>query len=609
MLVRFARLTCLTSTLLLLLFAGCQNPPDPKEKEEGDSIPENWSQDNQVMFHLKAEPNGLHPTHGLTDDLRYFVFNYTQMRLVGDDIVERKIRPSLIDGMPEVSEDQLAFTYKLRKEPRWDDGTPLRVEDVWFTLKLHKCPLTNNPAAKPYIDNLKAVLAVEGDPQSFQLLMKRPYLQNISFLVDFPILQRSFCDPDNILAGFSIEQFDDPKFNAEAHPELVKWVNEHNDGKYGRNPELMNGLGPYRVASWEADRSLVLERKSEHWTQELKDGSPFEAAFPERISFRFVRDPNAILLEFKQENFDGSTSLPVDQLLQLQADEKFNQNYESAFVELFNYTFMGLNQRPEEVQRNPVFTDRLTRRAVALLTPVDDIIKVAYQSQANPIAGVVSPMKPDFNPALKCLTRNLEEASKLLAEAGWEDKDQDGVLDREWKGNRIRFSFSINYPAVSDRWKDMATIIAEGLAEAGIEAKPQGLEVSIFVENLGKHDFDAALMSWSSQSRPDDFTQVWHTESWSNSGSNFFGFGDAYSDSLLEAYRATVDDASRMPISHAFQQYVYDDQPYVFLLASRRRTALHRRFENRGMYSEKPGVMLNYLRLRGGNANRLELNP
>ncbi|MGD1844419.1 MAG: ABC transporter substrate-binding protein [Salibacteraceae bacterium] len=582
--------------LVATAWVACQSPPDPT-KEEKRPRPSDWSTENKVSFHLKAEPNGLHPTHGLTDDLRYFMFNYTQMRLIQDDIISNTIRPSLVRSLPETSADQLTFTYELREEPRWDDGTPLTIDDVLFTLKLHKCPLTNNPGAKPYINNLKAFEPVAENDRAFRLVMKQPYFQNVSFLVDFPILQQSFHDPENQLGDFTIAQFDDPKFRASEYPQLVTWINEHNDGKYGRNPDLMNGLGPYKITSWNSDQSLTLQKKPGHWMDELGDESPFESAYPGQITFRFVEDPNAILLQFKQQGFDGSTSIPVDQMLQLQQDPEFNRNYESKFVPLYNYTFMGMNQKPEEKNRNPVFTDRLTRRAVALLAPADEIIQVLYQGHANRIAGVVSPLKPDYNTELKPLKRNAQRATELLKEAGWADKDQDGILERTVAGKDIRFTFSLTYPAVSDRWKDMARMFSEALAEAGIEAVPEGLEFGNFVEKLSSHNFDAALMSWSSQARPDDFTQVWHTESWSGSGSNFFGFGNAYSDSLIEAYRATVDDDARVPISQAFQQFVFDDQPYVFLLASRRRTALHRRFENRGMYSEKPGVLLNFLQL------------
>ncbi|MBK7853584.1 MAG: hypothetical protein IPJ79_00500 [Bacteroidetes bacterium] len=60
----------------------------------------------------------------------------------------------MVKSLPLISKDGLSYTYELRDEPKWDDGSPLSVDDVIFTMKAHKCPLVNNPTLKPYISDI-----------------------------------------------------------------------------------------------------------------------------------------------------------------------------------------------------------------------------------------------------------------------------------------------------------------------------------------------------------------------------------------------------------------------------------------------------------------------
>ncbi|MBT6650460.1 MAG: hypothetical protein HOB54_03715, partial [Flavobacteriales bacterium] len=52
------------------------------------------------------------------------------------------------------------------------------------------------------------------------------------------------------------------------------------------------------------------------------------------------------------------------------------------------------------------------------------------------------------------------------------------------------------------------------------------------------------------------------------------------------------------------QAKVYEDQPYVFMYSTKRKFAIHKRFNNRGMYYERPGVMLQNLYLKAEFANK-----
>ena len=93
------------------------------------------------------------------------------------------------------------------------------------------------------------------------------------------------------------------------------------------------------------------------------------------------------------------------------------------------------------------------------------------------------------------------------------------------------------------------------------------------------------------------YSRQWHTSSWVTKGSNFCGFGDAESDALIEEANLTLDADIHRNALLKLQAKIYTDQPYVFLYSTKRKFAIHKRFANRGMYYERPGVMLQNLKL------------
>ena len=324
---------------LFLVFTGCTNYSPPPELAsdsnllDGDlyiSNPDSkaflkdWSKENVVVFHTTSQPDDLHPTNGNSSG-RAFINNYTQLKLVASDIMNLSIRPDLVKTLPEISKDELHFTYELRTEPTWDNGAQVSVEDVLFTFKANVCALTNNPAAKSYLENMKDIVSDPANQRKFSIVMKKRYIQNMVFLTEIPILQRSYFDTKNLLGNYSFKELSDSSFKADAHEDIKAWANEFNDAKYGHNPENLVGLGPYQVTNWENGQSITLTKKKNHWTSKLKVRSAYEEAYPEKIIFRMNQDENSEILEFKNQSLDASTWLATKTLLTLQEDSNFTE--------------------------------------------------------------------------------------------------------------------------------------------------------------------------------------------------------------------------------------------------------------------------------------------
>jgi peptide/nickel transport system substrate-binding protein len=560
-----------------------------------------WSKENILIYHAIAEPNDMHPTNGSSSP-RNEINLYTQMFLINTDFKNQGMASGLVKSLPVVSPDGLEYSYELREEPRWDDGSPLTLDDIIFTCKAIKCPLTNNPHAKPYWYNLKEVKPDASNNRRFTLVMRNQYIQNVAFLTDYPVMQRTYFDPKNILSKYSLEQFDNKDFKADEQKDLVEWSNEFNHEKYGHDPQFLTGLGMYKFESWEQGQSITLVKKKNHWTAHSADYH--EQAFPEKIIFKLNKDDNSTMLEFKSQALDASTNLSPKALMTLKENEEFNKNYNSLFTLTYNYTYIAMNEKPDGITHKKLFEDERVRKAMAYLTPVDHIIQFVYKnyaSQCKRVVTNVSPIKKEFDSELEPVPFDIEKAKELLDQAGWKDTDGDGIRDKMIDGEKVPLAFTFQYLNTTGDWKEMAAMTADEMKKAGVKADLLSLDLKIFLEKARNHDFDMMMGVWGGSSQSEDFTQLWHTSSWLNKGSNYSGFGNAQSDMLIDSIKFTIDDAKRMEMSKRLQRIIYEDQPYIFLYSNLRRNIIHKRFGNAELFSERPGILLNTLKLLSGN--------
>ena len=363
-----------------------------------------WSKENTVIVHSISDPDNLHPTNGNSAP-RSEIMLLTQRSILYTDFENQSMIAGLVKTSPVASADGLTYIYQLKPGPEWDDKTPFTFEDVLFTAKAYLCPLVNDPAVKTYWRNLKNIIQDENDKNKFQVIMKAKNIQNQFWFGSFPVLQRKFHDPKNVLANYSLEQFNDTSFRAENEKELSDWATEFNSDKNGRDPEYLNGLGMYKVERWESGQFITLVKKKNHWTENSHDYH--EHSFPEKIIYKINKDDNSQQLEFKNQNFDVTNNISMSGFLALNENATFKNNYSSFVSPTYNYTYIGLNQRPQQANRNPLFTDKNTRRAIALSISIEKITKLIYaqySSQCRQMIANVSPLKKEFNSELQpCL--------------------------------------------------------------------------------------------------------------------------------------------------------------------------------------------------------------
>ncbi len=439
----------------------------------------------------------------------------------------------------EVAEDGKLLRFWLRPGIRWTDGVELTAEDVEFTYKLMIDPKT--PTA--YAEDYKAIerFTVTGR-YSFEVRYAEPFARSL-------VTWAGSILPKHVLDGQDLM-----------------------NTKYAREPV---GAGPYKLAAWEPGRRLVLDVNTDYF-----EGRPYL----DQVVYRIIPDTATMFLELKAGGLDMMALTPQQYLYQT-SGAAWDADWRKFKYLSFAYTYMGYNLK------SPFFSDVRVRQALAHAVNKDDIIKGALLGLGLPTIGPYKPGTWMYDTEIEDYAYDPAKAKAMLAEAGWRDRNGDGIL--EDAANRP-FAFTILTNQGNDQRVKAATIIQSQLAAIGIKAEIRTVEWASFIkEFVDKGNFDALILGWTITQDPDAF-DVWHGSRAVPGGLNFVGYKNPEADALLERGRRTMDQAERKKIYDAFQKLLHRDQPYLFLFAPYALPILSSRFQN--VAAAPAGITYNFIK-------------
>lgn len=549
---------------------------------------------NQVIVKISYTPDGLHPTNE-NSSVHTFICKHIHPTLIDIDLEKEDYVPVLLKKMPEPDSTGLIYKYELKDNITWDDGTPLTAKDAIFSIKLVLSPLTDNSEIRPvYNSVIASAFADKSNPKVFYIKHKQVHITNKSIMSEIYMLQKSVWDSSNILGNLSFEKIHSDNFKSD--PPLDKWFNGFNSSDNGYLPGKIKGLGPYELIAFEKDNYVLLEKKNNWWGDSTNH--KVLANTPEKILFRVIKDAASAYLAIKNEEIDFAQSAGgISKLIRLQRLDYFNESYHSDFIDAYSYGYMGMNMKPDGINHLPFFTDKKVRRAMAHLVPVEEMLEVLSYGKPTRQASIVPTSNPKCDTTLKFIPYDPEKAAQLLEESGWVDTDGDFIRDKMISGKKVQFSFKLNYIS-SSSGKESVFMIKEGMKKAGIEVIPNPMDFNSMYKNASDHSFDAMMGGWLSGATYSDPIQLWGTESWANKGSNFVGFGDAESDSLIKAANTNLNPEQHLQAYHALQIKIYDEQPYVFLASGVNPIIAHKRFDNTTFYKNRPNAYLGNFQLK-----------
>ncbi len=436
----------------------------------------------------------------------------------------------------DVSDDGRIITFHLRPNVHWHDGVPFTAEDVLFTYR----KLIDPNVATPYGADYERVAKAEVlDPLTFRVTYKEPFAPALESW-GMGIL------PKHLLEGKDL-----------------------NADPFNRHPV---GTGPFKFKEWLTGQKIVLVANDDYFK-----GRP---NIDEYI-YRIIPDPATIFLELKSRGVDSMGLTPLQYQRQTETPF-FRENFRKFRYPANGYTYLGYNLK------DPKFSDKTVRQALAYAINKEDIIKGVRLGLGSAATGPYPPHYWAYNPEVREYPYDPVKAESMLADAGWVDSDNDGILDREG----VPFQFTIITNQGNDERKRAAEIIQQNLKEVGIAVKIKIVEWQAFINQfVDKRKFETIILGWSIGIDPDNYI-MWHSSQTGPNEYNFVSYSNPEVDRLLVLGRKTFDREKRQEIYRKIHAILAEDQPYCFLYVPDALPIVNAKFH--GIRQEKAGIWYNF---------------
>lgn len=516
-----------------------------------------------VKVHLTSEPPAIHPYNTVLAS-KARILDHVYQYLATTDPQSGQLVPQLLQTLPVLQADGSSYRFTLDQDAAWPDGQAITSEDVLFSLKVLACPQVNNPAQKSYLEYLAGFQADPEDPKQFVVSMSAYYMHNENLGLYGYILDERAYDTAKVLAQYPLESLlSDTSLRSD--PNLIAWASGFNDSRMGTEPNMLqSGSGPYKVVSWEKGRRIVLQRNEQYWGAGKSGWQHAQDA--EEIRYEFITDPQQVELAFQRGDLDVSTYLSPDSYKRMAKDEDLTSRYAFELRKRPTVVFVSINNKADGIKHPAFLRDTRVRRAMALSLPLNRIL---YQDLDSPmVAQAFSPVSEGnqlFHPALGPFPYLPDSAVALLEAAGWVDTDQDGIRDQVINGRKEKLSFSFLHQPKPDLVIDLVTLLKQEWAKVGIGCELVSMGAREYRKKyVYPGDYDAALMTLTSNFLPYEFKQIWHSDNYPD-GFNFMGFDHPVADSLINQLRIESDVPTRQQLAYRVQEIIQEEQPVIFL--------------------------------------------
>lgn len=583
--------------IILAFLAACKGDK-PKEDAVDTSIFKN--QDNTVYARLPAEPDRLNPIIS-TNVYARVVNEQIFLYLLHFDPQTLELQPQLAKGRPKVEElsngeyaGGVAYTFEIHEEASWDNGQPITARDFEFTLKALFNPKVNAAGVRAYLDYIRDVQPDPGNPKRFTVFTDKKYIIGETAVSNIPILPEYIYDPGGLLKTISLKELADParaEQLAKENRAVQDFADAFNSPRFSREKGFIAGSGPYEFEEWATGQRIILNRKKNWWGDKLAEQYPLLQAFPDKLVFMIIPDQSAAIVALKDQQVDVTSQIDAKDFVDLRGNEMVNQLYQLHTPSSLVYYFIGINNKKDKL------ADKRVRRALAHLVDVPSLIDDLFYGLAERTVGPFHPAKPYYHKGLEPIPFDPEKARALLAEAGWEDTNGNGIADKEINGQRVEMELEFKISSASKFANSHALLFQEDAKKAGVAVNIVPKEFTVLIDDTKKRDYELYSGAWAQDPVIDDPKQLWHSESDTPDGSNRVGFTNARADSLIEEIRVTLNEGKRNQLYKEFQELVYDEQPYVFLFSPLERIAISRRFEAQPS-ARRPGFIVNGFKQR-----------
>jgi peptide/nickel transport system substrate-binding protein len=166
-----------------------------------------------------------------------------------------------------------------------------------------------------------------------------------------------------------------------------------------------------------------------------------------------------------------------------------------------------------------------------------------------------------FNSDVKDYDFNIDEANKILDDAGYKDRDGDGV--RDMPDGSKSLTFRLNWPSSDTTAPRIADLLVESWGKVGVKLEMQAVESdALTAKCCPTLDYDIMIWSWVADPDPNTLLIIPTTDQ-IPTGYNETGYSNPKYDELFKAQGEELDHAKRVEMVHEMQQIIHDDVPYI----------------------------------------------
>ena len=436
------------------------------------------------------------------------------------------------------SDDGLTWTFTIRNDAKWQDGTPLTAKDIAYTYNTTlDCQLGNS----------------------------------LDYLV--PDFTKSITAPNDTTLVWTMKT---PN-TAPLRPPWVYIVPEHlwsnkSCGDIKKAPFFENGemigSGPFEMTEWVKGESWTMTANKDYW-----GGSPQI----DRFVVKKYNNNEAMVSALKRGEIDyigNDSAIPVD-LFQELASSGGSDGITTHVGPLTQFDQMSFNMcDPSAADAakycadtgstgNPALRDPVVRQAIEMAIDRATIVDRVYHGYAQPGTTIVPPFAQQYHIDPTDLVQfSIQGAKDLLAQNGYTDTDGDGTLnDKANGGGNLDFRFILR--SESGVEPQLGRYIAGWLKQIGIATQTEVLTDSKLVDAWYANDYDLYIWGWAPDPDPDFILSTFTSGqcgSWSDTC-----YANPDYDQLYKDQQTATSQDQRVQVIQQMQDIIYTDIPEVVL--------------------------------------------
>jgi peptide/nickel transport system substrate-binding protein len=459
------------------------------------------------VYGLTLSPSGIDPHVNASSELGIpltSVYDTLVYRALGSKAeATAQFVPGLAESW-EVSDDELTYTFHLRHDVTFHDGTPFNAEAVRANLERVVNPATQSQKAVFLLGPFKSVEVI--DQYTVAIHLSAPYAPLLDGLAQ-------------VYLGMA------------SPAALAQWGADYQFHQVG--------TGPFKFVEYVPNDHLRLVRNDAYnWGPALYDHPG--PAYLDEIEFRFFTEPAGRALALEAGDTDVMGELPPLDAARLRQDSRF-----AIIPIVVPGQSLGLMLNTQR----PPLDDVRVRQALLFATDRAAIVQAIFGGESPVASGPLTAVTFGHDPSLaKRYLYNADEAASLLTEAGWTDSNGDGIRERDGQ--------PLTLDAVLMTWgavPEVAQLLQSQWAKLGVELRTQTLTYPAALEAARAGKYHLIPQNYSG-SDPDLLWAYYH----SGTPFNWSKVSDPALDSLLDKARSTFDPAQRTALYAQAQQRIME---------------------------------------------------